>query len=62
MSADNEYKYDPRVRFPTPDYKEVRSIRQDSDNQYTVTMGDGSQQVYETDAFHPEKGRALKTK
>lgn len=37
-------------------YMEVKSIRKDSDNKVTVTMGDGRKQVYEKDVFHPEKG------
>lgn len=37
-------------------YMEVKSIRKDSDNRVTVTMGDGRKEVYEKDVFHPEKG------
>lgn len=46
----------PRDYVGMSDYKEVKSIRQDNENQVTVTMGDGSQKVYERDVFHPEKG------
>lgn len=37
-------------------YMEVKSIRKDSDNRVTITMGDGRKQVYEKDVFKPEKG------
>lgn len=46
----------PRDYVGMTDYKEVKSIRQDNDNQVTITMGDGSKKVYERDVFHPEKG------
>lgn len=50
-------KYKPTDQaFDDTSGMEVKSIRKDSDNKVTVTMGDGRKEVYEKDVFHPEKG------